>query len=184
MRKEDFFEVLGELDNDIVQEAAAPMKRKIKGKAWVTAAACFAVVVMTISILPHTSPAGVNSQESADVAIEMRNLRIYYLSETGTIESKTMEMRCVPEDIFREWAALNHISDVAFVSCVYENGGSEKHHGNVVEYTLGDFFTLELTVSPEFSSYADGEHGDLLIQSLRQTFCDYLSTDSFRLIYE
>ncbi len=47
MRKEDFFEVLGELDDDIVKEAEAPMKKKIKWMALGTMAACLAVMVYT-----------------------------------------------------------------------------------------------------------------------------------------
>lgn len=43
MRKEDFFEVLGELDDDIVKGAKATMKRK-NWKSWGTMAACFAIM--------------------------------------------------------------------------------------------------------------------------------------------
>ncbi len=45
MRKEDFFEVLGELDDDMVKGAEAPMKKKIKWMALGTMAACLAVMV-------------------------------------------------------------------------------------------------------------------------------------------
>ena len=34
MRKEDFFEVLGELDDDIVKGAKITMKKKMNWKAW------------------------------------------------------------------------------------------------------------------------------------------------------
>lgn len=43
MRKEDFFEVLGELDSNIVKEAETPIKRKTNWKVWGVMAACLAV---------------------------------------------------------------------------------------------------------------------------------------------
>ncbi len=46
MKKEDFFEVLGELDDDIVKGAETPMKKKMNCKAWGTMAACIAVVAV------------------------------------------------------------------------------------------------------------------------------------------
>ncbi|MDE7444789.1 MAG: hypothetical protein K2N15_03680 [Lachnospiraceae bacterium] len=45
MRKEDFFEVLGELDDDLVKGAKTNMKKKAYWKVWGTMAACLAIVV-------------------------------------------------------------------------------------------------------------------------------------------
>lgn len=45
MRKEDFFEVLGELDDDIVKGAKTTMKKKMNWKAWCTMAACLCFIV-------------------------------------------------------------------------------------------------------------------------------------------
>lgn len=59
MRKEDFFEVLGELDDDIVKGAKTPMKKKMNWKAWGTMAACLCLVVAAIAIpnTPTSTPA-------------------------------------------------------------------------------------------------------------------------------
>ena len=46
MKKEDFFEVLGELDDDIVKEAKTTMKKKVNWKAWGAMAACLAIVAV------------------------------------------------------------------------------------------------------------------------------------------
>ena len=52
MRKEDFFEVLGELDDDIVKGAKTIMKKKAYWKVWGTMAACFAIIaVLGIGVL-------------------------------------------------------------------------------------------------------------------------------------
>ncbi len=44
MKKEDFFEVLGEIDDDIVKGAKSTMKKKMNWKMWGGLAACFALV--------------------------------------------------------------------------------------------------------------------------------------------
>lgn len=185
MRKEELFEVIGELDGEIVAGARKPVK-KMSWMVWGGAiAACLAAVVVALAFFPRpTAPEPVEPGYESETAIELvsAELRIYYLSESGTIESTVKELQCVPEKIFNEWAALNGIPDVAFVSCVYDSGGTETQHGDVVEYTVGDHFTLELTVSAEFSAYAESEKGELLIESLRRTFCDYIRVDDFNLI--
>lgn len=181
MKKEEFFEVLGELDDDVVKGAKTAVKKKFNWIAWGAVAACLAVVIIAGSVISQVSPVENDAYENETV-LAVENLTIYYLSESGVIESKSVELRCTPEDIFNEWAALNNISDVSFVSCFYDNGGSEKRQGSVVEYTAGSYFTLKLTVSAGFSSYAESDRGDLLVQSLRQTFCDYIHIDEFELI--
>lgn len=45
MKKEDFFEVLGELDDDVVKEAEAPVKKKWNWKVWGAAAACLCLAI-------------------------------------------------------------------------------------------------------------------------------------------
>lgn len=52
MRKEDFFEVLGELDDDIVKGAKIPMKKKMNWKIWGTMAACLCLVICVAAIAP------------------------------------------------------------------------------------------------------------------------------------
>ncbi len=182
MKKEDFFEVLGELDDDIVKGAKTPMK-KLNWKIWGTMAACLAIVITAGSIILRVIPTRADLPGN-ETMIETGYINIFYLSENGVVESKSVELHCAPEAIFNEWAALNNISDVTFVNCTYDDGGSEKQQGDMTEYTAGNYYTLELTVSTEFSSYAESEQGDLLIQSLRQTFCDYISIDDFNLIID
>ena len=45
MRKEEFFEVLGELDASFVMGAKADMKREVNWKIWGLIAACFVVII-------------------------------------------------------------------------------------------------------------------------------------------
>lgn len=50
MSKEDFFEILNELDDNIVKRAKTPVKKKINWKIWGTMAACI-TVLLVIGIL-------------------------------------------------------------------------------------------------------------------------------------
>lgn len=63
MRKEDFFEVLGNLDDDIVKGAESPMKEKTNSKTkksgwlkWGAVAACLCLVVVGAIFINNTEP--------------------------------------------------------------------------------------------------------------------------------
>lgn len=65
MRKEDFFEVLGELDDDIVKGAKTTVKKKMNGRAWGVMAACLAVVaVLSVGMLQSGFVTAPNDGES------------------------------------------------------------------------------------------------------------------------
>ena len=169
----------------VVKGAKSPMKKKLNWKAWGAIAACLAIVAVigTANLMkPYLENETPPNSSNGEVMIETANLNIYYLSENGTIESKSIEVSCTPENIFNEWATLNGVSGVALVNSAYDDGGNEKLQGDTVEYTPGNYFTLNLTVSSEFSVYAESENGDLLIKSLRQTFSGYIHFDEFNLI--
>lgn len=184
MREKRLLKALGQVDAGYIEEASPTQQTKKPGwLKWGAIAACLAMVIIAGSLIPRIIP-NTTAPNRGEIALEVRNLKIYYLSENGTIESENVEVSCTPENIFYEWAALNNISGVTFVSCVYDDNGSEQVRGEMVEHTSGDHFTLELTVSTEFSSYAESEQGDLLIQALRQTFYEYISFDDFSLIIE
>lgn len=51
MKKEDFFEVLGELDDDIVKGAKTTMKKKMNWRTWGAMAACLCLVVVAAALL-------------------------------------------------------------------------------------------------------------------------------------
>lgn len=55
MKKEDFFEVLGELDDNTVKGAKIPMKKKMNWKVWGTMAACLCLVLIAAMTAPFTT---------------------------------------------------------------------------------------------------------------------------------
>lgn len=193
MNTKKFSEAMGEIDDKYVEKSAS-YHSKQKKHGWLklgAMAACLAIVVTIGTFIPRqtTNPTQPNNDQpqpnqEGEVMIETSNLNIYYLSENGTIESKSIELNCIPKDIFNEWAALNNISDVTLVDCVYDNGGTETVQGGVAEHTNGNYYTLTITLSSEFSMYAESENGDLLIETLRQTFHDYTHFDEFNLTIE
>ncbi len=63
MRKEDFFEVLGELDDDIVKGAETIMKKKMNWKIWGTMAACLTLVFSIGALF-------INTRKEKDMVIE------------------------------------------------------------------------------------------------------------------
>ncbi|MBQ8143761.1 MAG: hypothetical protein IJ042_03065 [Butyricicoccus sp.] len=56
MKKEDFFEVLGELDDNIVKEAETPVKKKNNWKVWGSMAACLAAAAVLGAGILHNDP--------------------------------------------------------------------------------------------------------------------------------
>ena len=184
MKEYRLLKAVGKVDGKYIEEASPTQQMKKPGwLRWGAMAACLAVVIIAGSLISRIPP-DITGPNGGEIVTEVKVLKIYYLSENGAIESENVEVSCTPENIFYEWAALNNISGVTFVSCVYDDNGSEQIQGEMVEHTSGSYFTLELTVSAEFSSYAESEQGDLLIQSLRQTFYEYVSFDDFNLIIE
>lgn len=186
MKREELFEALGELDDDVIGQTGQvcrPVSKRRYYPVWGAAAACLALAVLGTALLPPRSPAPAES-ETAMVELETRALDIYYLAEDGSMACQSMVLRCTAGDIFDAWAALNDVADAAYVRCELDNHGTETRHDGVVEYTPGDYTTLTLTVSAAFAPYAEGERGELLIQSLRETFYSYLSIDEFYLVID
>lgn len=86
MKKEDFFEVLGELDDDIVKGAERPMKKKLNWKLWGTIAACLVLVcVLAVRFIPSNDNDEETTQFVADVA------PMVYVNDTLYIQSSDQQ---------------------------------------------------------------------------------------------
>lgn len=173
MNAKKFSEAMGELDNKYVDEAIN-YKKKAKKSGWIkwgTMAACFVIAVaIGAGILWRLH----------DPMPQQEDIAIYFLSENGAIESKSVTVRSEPKDIFDVWAALNNVSDVTLVDCVYDTQGTEI----VQKDGDGVYSTLSLTVSPEFSTCVSNGNGVFLIETLRRTFYDNDRFDNMNLIIE
>lgn len=189
MNVKQFSEAMSAIDGKYVEETLR-YQGKSRTSAWVkwgAAAACIAVFAGAVLLLPRLSAglaAPVEGSMDGEIADVETVLNIYYLSESGEIESESVEVRCTAADVFNAWAALNGVSGVTVTGCLYDSGGTETVQGEATEYAPGSYFTLDLTVSAGFSAYAEGENDELLVESLRRTFFEYLSFDEFHLMIE
>ena len=78
MRKEDFFEVLGELDDNIVKEAKTHIKKKMNWKAWGTMAACLCLIVSGIFLYnQNISDNSAGNNNIAMLFMEAKVIEVY-----------------------------------------------------------------------------------------------------------
>jgi len=86
LRKEDFFEVLGELDDDLVKGAETPTKKKMNWKIWGTLAACLALIgTLAVHFFPSDHGNEMPSQGVADIA------PMVYVNDTLYIQSSDQQ---------------------------------------------------------------------------------------------
>ena len=186
-------------------EAAVPMtakpvlhraeifKRKPSRTAmlrWGAAAACLVVaLVITIPMLQRSGELPITETPTPDIAIGTSewadlygDLKIYYLDGENTIAFESFYTRYAPEDIFAKWAELNNVEGVTLVKYFLNSNGAETTHGDpndpetIVSYTIGDYFTIDITLSSEYTRYAEGENGLHLAESMEKTFIGYHAT--------
>jgi len=193
MRGEKLFNAIGQISDEKIMEAdsnalmqAKPLKAKLI--RWMPAAACLTVALALAVMIPLMqrdggTPAigtGTPAHEIADIAVVYDYLDIYYVTDENTIVSESVYTKYDAEDIFSKWAELNKVEGVALIRYWFSDNGTETirefpgdPNNSIVEYTVGDHYTLDITLSSEFASYADGENGQLLIESLKTTFTNY-----------
>ena len=85
MRKEDFFEALGELDDDIVKGAETSMKKKVNWIILGAIAACLALVCAVVHFFPKDNGDEVTTQGTADIA------PMVYVNDTLYIQSSVQQ---------------------------------------------------------------------------------------------
>ena len=205
MKSEKIFYAIGQISDDKIMEAdveaAAAKPVKLTILRWGAVAACVAVALMvTIPMLQRdtgvessgeTEPGIITGTAHGDMAYKFDDLNIYYVTGDGELAFESVYIRYVPEDVFIKWAELNNVVGVTFIKAFLDSNGFETIHGDpddpetVVQYTIGDRFTLEITLSPEYKAYAEGENGELLAESLERTFRGYndsIELDEFSII--
>lgn len=158
------------VDNQFIEKAQIKSKKNGWLK-WGSLAACF-VIVAAIGIE--------TLWKLNDYASSQQDVDIYFLSESGAMESKTVHIPNDSKDIFNEWATVNNVSNVLLVDCLYDAQGNE-----IIQKDNDEgYSTLSLTVSPEFSKYVSNENGIFLIETLRRTFYENNRFDNMNLIIE
>ena len=193
MNSEKMFHAIGQISDDKIMEADVEITVSKPARhiwlRWGAVAACVAVALaITIPMMQRDTGVDPSHETSPDITVGRAhgelaelydNLNIYYVTGDNEIAYESVYTRYAPEDIFQKWAQLNNVEGVTFIKAFLDSNGFETIHGDpddpetMVSYTIGDRFTLEITLSSEYKSYAEGENGGLLAESLERTFREY-----------
>lgn len=196
MKKEEFYEMLGDLDESKVKSAEKAPIKKAKTK-WIgyglSAAACVGLIIGTGIWYNHSKNPTPNNTSSlnddsseVDIAIEQDNVNIFYL-EGDNIQSVSEFLPCDPKIIFNSWKSHNGIGDeVQLIEVKIENNGTESVDSLVASYTAGDKFIMNVKITKNLQNYYEGKSEEKLIESLKQTLTGYsdIDFDEFNLIFE
>ena len=196
MKKEDFFEMLGDIDENAVKSAETAPIKKMKTK-WIgygaSAAACLGLIIGIGIWYDHSKDPAPNNTSSqnedpseAAIDIEQDNINIYYL-EGDSIQSVTEFLPCDPKIIFDSWRSHNGIGDeVRLIEVKIENNGTESVDSLVAGHTVGDKFTLNVRVSDDLEKYYELKNEEKLLESLKLTLTGYsnIEFDEYDLILE
>ena len=214
MKSEVLFRAIGQISDEKIMEADMEITKSGASKPvlhrtdifkskparrmmlrWGSVAACLIVaLVITIPLMQRdtveTGSQGTPGTTTGEIAELYDNLNIYFLTSENVVAFESVFIRYNPEDIFSKWAELNSVEGVALINYSLNSNGFETVHGDpgdpgtTVSYTVGDYFTIDMTLSSEFAHYAEGENGQILVESLEKTFIGYHSTidiDEFNL---
>ena len=125
MKKEDFFEVLGELDDDIVKGAKMIMKKKANWKIWGAMAACLCLIAVTL--IPFMTKPSEGEDEGGGG----------FLITTPGHGGGIMPILFANQEVIDEIA--NEIADEDINSWTEVDGATLK-----LDYTLPIYFTLNM----------------------------------------
>lgn len=194
MKKELLFDIIGDLDENIVKSAEDPPDKNSLIKWLVSglvAVACIGVVVgigfwYNKSQNLITNDTGENDESEADIAIEYSDVNIYYVNNNG-IQSISVYTACDPKDIFEYWKSYNGIDDdVQLIKTSIEDNGVEIVDSFSAQYIVGDKFILNVTVSKDLEKYYETIPEEQLLKSLELTLTSYqqIEFDEYNLILE
>ncbi|RKJ46109.1 hypothetical protein D7X98_04800 [bacterium 1XD8-76] len=116
MRKEDLFEILGELDDRIVEEAGRPVRKRINWKALGTMAACLTLMCIAFGSFSFTDRFGSRSEEAPMEESPMEEAS----AEEAPMEESPMEEASAEEapaeEPSEEAASAGDIAPMAYVN--------------------------------------------------------------------
>ena len=176
MKAAELYELIGEVDEKAVQDAAKPDRRSRKLYAAVLGIAAAVCIGAAGVWMLHRNAAPVPQDAAsscAETAVESRDIRIYYYRD-GEMHSETKFLPCTPEQVFGEWKKQNGIGEeVRLIASRVENNGMERIESGVAEYSAGDIFILHLTVTENLKAYYSEIPETDLLESLRLTMTGY-----------
>ncbi|MDE5569243.1 MAG: hypothetical protein K2J47_04975 [Ruminococcus sp.] len=194
MKKEQFYELLGDVDEKAVKAAEKPPAR-LPAHTWIKyaaiATACLGIFIGTGFWYRHINAdlpkiPDEDTSEQQVIALEYDYINIYYV-RNNEICSISEYLPCSPEDIFNVWKQENDIgNDVKLIQVSIKNNGTESNDSFVASYAVGDSFIIEVSVTENLKNYYSVIPEDKLLESLKLTLTGYhtIQFDEYNLIFE
>lgn len=139
---------------------------------------CGAVLWYFLRNNDSDSSSDTSADSSSDVPLEVesKDINIYYVQD-NEILCESENLRSTPQDIFDAWRSRNGIGDeVSLIDVKTEDNGHEEIESSgdsqVANYSQGDKFTLNLTVSENLKEYYEKIPEDKLLESLKKTMTE------------
>ena len=188
MNSDKIFHAIGQISDDKIMEAdtaAASKSSRNTMLKWGSLAACLALAIAIPLTQRNTGvDPTVDANPNPDTAIGEEaelydDLNIYFVTDENALTYESVFIRYTPEDVFQKWAELNNVQGVTLIKYLLDSNGFETTHGDpgspdtMVSYTVGDRFSIEITLSSEYQHYSEGENGEMLAESLEITFREY-----------
>ncbi len=179
MKKEQFYELLGDIDEETVKasEKSLIKKKYMWIKYVVSFAACFALILgIGLKLINRNKPlpesSTINTSEQA-VALERDNINVYYVNNNELLNVSEY-LPCSSEEVFKAWKKANNIgNEVELIKVEIKNNGTESNDSFTANYTVGDSFVMEVTVTKNLKNYYSVIPEDKLLESLQLTLTGY-----------
>lgn len=194
MKKEQFYELLGDVDEAVIKAAETPPVTPIRHwRIGMIAVACLSVVLgvgiwynSTKTPFPNTSNESKDLSSEQDVALEQKDVNIYYYKSNEMLCTAEY-LPCEPKEIFNSWKSYNGIGDeVQLIDVKIANNGTESVDSSTAGYSVGDTFILNVTITENIKDYYAIIPEEELLESLKLTLIGYhyIEFDEYNLILE
>lgn len=178
MKKEQFYELLGDIDEKNIKAAEQPIvkKKHIWIKYIVPFAACLVLVLgISLNQISRNNSLPESSMSEQDIALEHKNINVYYVNNNELL-AVSKYLPCSPEEVFKEWKKENSIgNEVELIKVEIKNNGTESKDSFTANYIVGDSFVMEVTVTKNLKNYYSVIPEDKLLESLQLTLTGYHS---------
>lgn len=192
MKKEQFYELLGDIDEKTVRTAENPPVRKKYTwlKYTVSLVACSALIISIGFSLKNRGhhqiiESTIDTSEQA-VALEHDNINVYYVNNNELL-AVSEYLPCSPDEVFRAWKKANNIgNEVELIKVEIKSNGTESSDSFTAGYTVGDKFIMEVTVTENLKDYYSVISEDKLLESLQLSLTGYhnIRFDEYHINFE
>lgn len=184
MKKEQFYELLGEIDEETIKAAEKPpvKKKHMWLKYAFPFAACFALILGIGFSLKNRNKhwveySTIDISEEQNVVLEHKNINVYYVNNNELL-CVSEYLSCSPKEVFKAWKKANNIgNEVELIKVEIKSNGIESNDSFTASYTVGDRFVMEVTVTENLKDYYSVIPEDKLLESLRLSLVGYHNID-------